>query len=99
MRNQLTCQVKIAMIKEKLLDVSNLEPPLPLERALNESASMVEGEYLRLLIDKEPFLLYPILKSQGYMCETRVGTHNQFEVLIWRKNDQQVAKFLHPNKL
>ena len=72
---------------EKLLDVSDLEPPEPFEQALAALAELSEGDYLRLLHRREPFPLYDILEQQGYTWHTRPGQTTEVEILIWRKAD------------
>ena len=75
------------MGREHLLDLSKLEPPEPLQQAVNALDALAEGEYLRLLLNRDPIYLYPILVLQGFEHEKRAGTQSTFELLIWHKND------------
>lgn len=72
---------------EHLLDATELEPPEPLERALTALDDLRPGEYLRLLLRREPFPLYALLDEGGYLHFGRCGQSAPFEVLIWRRGD------------
>lgn len=76
---------------ERLLDVSALEPPEPLERILETIPDLHPGDYLHVLHRREPRLLYPMLKQAGFAWWTRPGRVYAFEIFIWRREDQ-VAK-------
>ena len=73
--------------RERVLDVSDLEAPEPLERVLTALGEMGVGDFLRMLHRREPLLLYPELKRRGFdylMCLEGPG---RYEVLIWRHGD------------
>lgn len=71
----------------RLLDVSALEPPEPLERALAAIETLAPGEHLRLRHRREPHLLYPILAERGFDHRTVVRGEASYEVFIWRRGD------------
>jgi hypothetical protein len=73
--------------QERVLDVSLLEPPEPLERALAAVEFLRPGEYLRMLHRREPCMLYPKLERMGYSHLTWPGRQTAFEVVIWRTGD------------
>lgn len=73
---------------ERLLDASELEPPEPLVRALAALDNLQPGEYLRLLLRREPFPLYALLDEDGYLHLGRRGEDSLFEVYIWRRGDR-----------
>lgn len=77
----------MVMTCEHLLDATALEPPEPLERALAVLDGLCPGEYLRLLLRREPFPLYALLDEGGYLHMGRRGQDAPFEVLIWRRGD------------
>ncbi len=54
------------------LDVRNLEPPEPLERALKAAGGLLPGQTLRLRIHREPFPLYELLDAMG--CSHAIET-------------------------
>ncbi|GAB4346213.1 MAG: hypothetical protein Kow006_04390 [Gammaproteobacteria bacterium] len=75
--------------RERLLDVSGLEPCEPLERALEALRQLQPGEYLHMIHRQEPLLLYPMLERLGMRWHTRVG--ELVEVYVYPENDA-VAK-------
>ncbi|ROR29530.1 DUF2249 domain-containing protein [Inmirania thermothiophila] len=78
--------------RERVLDVRDLEPCEPLERALEAAAALAPGEYLRLLHRREPHPLYELLARQGLRHRTRRGRQAPVEVLIWREGDAVAAR-------
>ncbi|MFA7241259.1 MAG: DUF2249 domain-containing protein [Sulfuricellaceae bacterium] len=75
------------MAEELLLDVRGLEPPQPLEQALEASSRLAPGQRLRMIHHREPCLLYPLLEKRGFCRRTASVTDERFELLIWRKGD------------
>jgi len=65
-----------------VLDVSSLAPPEPLERVLDALSLLPEGDRLRVLLPREPFPLYDLLRRMGYAWMT-TGAQGHFEILIW----------------
>lgn len=74
---------------EQYLDVSDMEPPEPLEQALAALATLGEGDYLRLLHRREPFPLYGLLDQHGFRWHTRPGKSADFDIFIWRQDDDK----------
>lgn len=72
---------------EEVLDVRGLEPPQPLELALEASARLAPGQRLRMIHHREPCLLYPLLEKGGFHHRTAGTDDDRFELLIWRKDD------------
>ncbi|HKJ09539.1 MAG TPA: DUF2249 domain-containing protein [Gammaproteobacteria bacterium] len=72
---------------ECLLDVTALEPPEPLERALEALEHLRPGQYLRLLLRREPFPLYALLDEDGFLHLGRRGEDSPYEVFVWRRGD------------
>ncbi len=72
---------------EHLLDVRNMELPVPLLSALAELESLAPGDYLRMLSHRDPTLLYPMLESQGFRYTRQRNPGEIYEILIWRKGD------------
>ena len=77
---------------DRFLDVSDLEPCEPMERALQASADLSEGQYLHLLHRREPHLLYPILAERGFCWRTVADSETRFHVYIWRQGDQSAEQ-------
>ncbi|MHB1292136.1 MAG: DUF2249 domain-containing protein [Sulfuricella sp.] len=79
------------MSKEFALDVRGLEPPEPLEKALEAAAALRPGECLCMVHDREPCLLYPLLDKRGFLHLTEAQAEDHFEILIWRKGDAEAS--------
>lgn len=76
---------------ERLLDVSDLEPPEPLIRTLAAAEALAPGEYLRMLHRRHPCLLGDNLKQRGFEYIIRPGGRAAVETLIWRREDPIAA--------
>lgn len=70
---------------ERVLDARWLEPPEPMELTLAAVDCLEQGDHLRLLIHRSPYMLFPILKEWGFNYQSRSTDDGTFEVLIWRK--------------
>ena len=68
---------------EVFLDLRGLEPPEPLERVLEALCNLDSGQRIRMLIQRDPYLLYPILARDGYAHEVRCTETGDYEILIW----------------
>lgn len=86
------------MGREYLLDVSELDPPAPLQQALAALDTLAQGDYLRLLLKRDPVYLYPILLLQGFEHEKHAGTQAEYEILIWHKGDLEAWEAAHAAK-
>lgn len=71
-------------MSERLLDVTGLPPPEPAERVRAVLATLPAGARLRVLLDREPVLLYPWLAEHGFQWQGQPGPGSAFEILIWR---------------
>ncbi len=80
------------MTEELLLDVSDLEPPEPLELTLDAADKLKPGQYLRMLHRRTPCILYGNLDDNGFKYFQRKGSTTAVEVFIWRENDAEAAK-------
>lgn len=69
---------------DRIVDARWLEPPEPMELALEALDHLAPGQRLRLLIHRTPYLLYPILQEWGFSHQTRSTDDGTFEVMIWR---------------
>lgn len=65
------------------LDVRGLEPPEPMQRALDALDSLQPGEQLRMLLHREPFPLYTKLREHGFTHRTTQLADDCYEILIW----------------
>jgi len=78
--------------EERTLDVRWLEPPEPLERALEAIETMPRGDHLRLVIHRLPHMLYPILEAWGFAHRTDSGQDGTYEILIWHQQQLDPVK-------
>ena len=83
---------------EHVLDVSELEPCEPLERALASSQALPDGDYLRGIHRREPHVLFPLLEKSGFASYCRQDGAAGYEIFIWRERDllaeQQVKSII-----
>lgn len=80
------------MTSELLLDVSELEAPEPLIKAIDAAQRLAPGTYLRFCHRMKPCHLYDHLTQRGFESDTRVGELAACEVFIWRRGDTAAAK-------
>jgi len=73
---------------DQLLDVRSLAPPEPLERVLDALATLARGDRLRVLLPREPFPLYDLLRRMGYRWRTEPAP-GRFELLIWPSDTER----------
>ena len=73
---------------EQTLDVSDLEPPEPMERILEAIENLGKGDYLRVTHRREPHLIYPMFENMGFAWHTRPGGPVGYEIFVWRQNDE-----------
>lgn len=67
-----------AMSEALVVDARGLAPPEPMERTLTALDELHDGQELLLLLYREPFPLYGILKRNGYCHRCEIlpdGTH------------------------
>lgn len=86
----------MTMARERVLDVSRLPPPEPLERALAALSELAPGEYLRMLHWREPFPLYAVLADLGFAHAVRRGGEPPYEIRIWRRGDAEAEAAAAP---
>ncbi len=71
------------------LDFSLLEPPEPMEKALDAIETLQPGDYLSMLFPLEPVPLFALLKQYGIDHLSRPGNGAVWEVLVWRNGDRK----------
>lgn len=67
---------------DKELDVSDLEPPAPLERILDALMELRPGERLAVSHRRLPYPLFDMLRRMGHRYET-TGEEGGYRILIW----------------
>ncbi|MGP1614362.1 MAG: DUF2249 domain-containing protein [Pollutimonas bauzanensis] len=70
---------------EITLDARGLEPPEPLELVLEALSVLERHQRLRMLIDREPRPLYPILDNNNFSYLASATADFRYEILIWHK--------------
>jgi uncharacterized protein (DUF2249 family) len=66
------------------LDVRGLPPPEPFENIMQALQILASAAELRVLIHREPYPLYDVLRDTGYDWQTRALADGSFEILIKR---------------
>lgn len=68
--------------EEILIDARWLEPPEPLERVTAVLAGLARGQRVRLLLHREPFPLYELLRERGFVHQTQPQADGTYVILI-----------------
>ena len=72
-------------MEEVLIDARGLVPPEPLELTLAGLETLLPTQKLRLLIHRDPNMLYSILRDWGYSWHTEARNDGTFDILIWQE--------------
>jgi hypothetical protein len=78
-------------MEDIVVDARWLEPPEPLERVLAALERRTRHQRVRLLIHREPYPLYDILRQMGLAHHTRPQPDGCYEVLIHEPQDAASA--------
>ena len=70
------------MPEPRVIDGRDMEPPEPLELAVNALATLAPGEELVMLLRCEPLPLYAVLERNGYRHSSSVRADGTNEVRI-----------------
>lgn len=65
------------------VDARWLEPPEPMEMAMDAIGRMEPGQRVRLLLHREPMPLYGMLRQMGLTHQTRPIEEGCYEILIF----------------
>ena len=79
----------------RLLDVSDLPPPEPFERAVEALDALAPGEALHFRHRREPRLLFPLLEGRGYRQVTVATREGEVHVVIWEGGDEAAEAAAH----
>ena len=66
------------------IDVRGLAPPEPFERIVPALHKLVPGATMQVLIHREPFQLYDLMRESGYTWKTEKLEYNSFRIKINR---------------
>ena len=67
-----------------VVDARYLEPPEPFVQTMEMLDTLRPGEKMLLLLFREPYPLYKVLRQNGHAYETDLLADGTFEILIWR---------------
>ena len=70
------------MADEILIDARGLEPPEPMEKAMQALLLLGPGQHLRMLLHREPYPLYAILENRGYRHDAVMQPDGSYVILI-----------------
>ena len=73
----------------KVIDARDLEPPEPFERVMEAISGLAPGERVMLILNREPFPLYRVLRLNGYQHKTTVFPDGRFEIVITQDEAQE----------
>ena len=82
------------MDKEIVVDVHELQPPEPMQRALDALDTLTEGQYLKIIHRMQPFPLYDILSDNGFKYKVVDGEVSAFDIYVWRTKDEAAEKII-----
>lgn len=72
-------------MSERIIDARWLAPPEPMELTLAALEVLGPDERLRLLIHREPYMLFNILEEWDYDYLTQANDDGSYDILIWYK--------------
>jgi hypothetical protein len=75
-----------ARVRQRHLDVRELEAPEPLVRTLAVLTALAPDDYLLLIHRREPLPLYDLLASMGWRHRVHAAAPDRFEIQIWRES-------------
>lgn len=64
------------------LDVRGLPPPEPFEKIMRALQTLPAGTELLVLIHREPYPLYEVLRGNGYAWQTDMLAEDKFRIII-----------------
>jgi hypothetical protein len=70
------------MSDEILIDARWLEPPEPMEKAMQALPLLGPGQHIRMLLHREPYPLYAILENRGYTHDAVMQPDGSYVILI-----------------
>lgn len=77
---------------EVVCDVQDLPAPEPMQLVLEAVAKLRTGEYVRMMHRMEPRPLYSVLEDMGFDCQLHLEGEAPYEIMIYRKEDQEAQE-------
>ncbi len=84
------------MVRERVIDVSDLEPPEPMQATLAAVRELRADEYLVMRHRREPVPLFAMLLEMGYCYRVRPGDDTAYEILIWPAGNAELGRVCGP---
>jgi len=82
------------MVNEIVLDVHELQPPEPMQKALDALEQLEQGQYLKIIHRMQPFPLYEILLDNGFKYKVTNSDISAYDIYVWRADDQEAKKMI-----
>ena len=82
---------------EYLVDACGLAPPEPLLRLFAALDASSPGDRVRLLIDREPTLLFQILRLNGLQFSYTRDSDSAHLITVWRGDDHSKSFDINQN--
>lgn len=83
---------------EVTIDVSDLQPPEPMEIVLDRLDKIEDGQYIRMIHRMQPYPLYNILMDNGFRYKVD-ETQSLLHIYIWKGIDKLAEKHIKENFL
>ncbi|MDT8375175.1 MAG: DUF2249 domain-containing protein [Mariprofundaceae bacterium] len=77
------------MTEKRTVDVRELACPEPAEVVLEAVDTLADGQYLEVIHNQEPKLIYPHLQKRGFAFLVQKDDEPVVRVLIWRQQDRE----------
>ncbi|AWP22146.1 hypothetical protein C4901_01255 [Acidiferrobacter sp. SPIII_3] len=74
-------------MNERFIDASDLEPPEPLQVALQAATALRPGEQVRVRLPRQPYPLFGLLAERGFVYESVAVARGEdcvYDVVITR---------------
>lgn len=82
------------MAKIIVLDVHNLQPPEPMQMAIDALDKLAAGEYLKMIHRMQPFPLFNILTENNFKYRVIPGDKG-FDIYIWKMDDKDSEQVIN----
>ena len=81
---------------EVTIDVSELQPPEPMEIVLEQLDKIKAGQYIRMIHRMQPHPLYNILMDNGFRYKVD-ETQGLINIYIWKGTDKEAEEHFKEN--
>ena len=78
-----------------VIDVHDLQPPAPMEMAMDALDKLTDGNYIKMIHRMQPYPLYKILDENGFRYKVKDGDVSAFDIYIWRAGDKAAEQAIN----